>query len=85
MIKNQIYETVRVKLCKAGVPNLQAMNQNPCQISGSIRLEMKCTVNVRYLNYPETILLILNPWKNPPGAKRLGSADLSKQNPVKSS
>ena len=34
------------------------------QISRSIRLEIKCTVNVMHLNYPKPSPLTPSPWKN---------------------
>ena len=38
-----------------------------CQISSSIRLEIKCTVNGMHFNHPETIPAhFLSPWKSCP-------------------
>ena len=36
------------------IPNLQAVARTSCQISGNIRLEIKCTINVMRLNHPKT-------------------------------
>lgn len=55
---------------RQGSPTSKPWTRTSCQISGSIRLEMKCTVNVRYLNYPETILPTPNPWKNLPWCQK---------------
>ena len=47
----------------------------PCQISGGIRLEIKCTVNVIQLNLPETcprLMENLSSMKPVPGAKKVG-------------
>ena len=35
-----------------------------CQISSGMRLEMQCTINVMYLNRPETIPLTPGPWSS---------------------
>ena len=40
--------------CTAGVSNLWAADQYLLQISGSVRLEIKCTINVMHWNHPET-------------------------------
>ena len=45
-------------------PNCRPWTSTTCQINDSIRLEIKCTVSVMFLNQPETILLTLGPWKN---------------------
>ena len=51
--------TSTVWSCTAGVPNLWTTGQYLLQIwrsvSGSIRLEIKCTINVMCLNHPETL------------------------------
>ena len=47
-----------------GVPNLWAWMGISCQISTNIRLEIKCTVNVTFLNHPETTPPSPGPWKN---------------------
>ena len=40
--------------CTAGVPNLWATDLYLLQISGSVRLEIKCTINVMCWNHAET-------------------------------
>ena len=42
----------------AGDSNFWAVDRYSCQISSSIRLEIKCTINVMGMNHPETILTI---------------------------
>ena len=39
---------------RTGVPNLRTVDQYPCKITSSIRLEIKCTMTVIDFN-PETI------------------------------
>ena len=46
-----------------GVPNLWA-EDTLCQISGSVRLEIKCTVSVVWLNHLETTSPTPDLWKN---------------------
>ena len=40
----------RILDSRARDPNLQTADQYPCKISSSIRLEIKCTMNVSYFN-----------------------------------
>ena len=53
-----------------------------CQISSSIRLEIKCTINAMLSNHSETILPIRGPWKNMsstksvPGTQKVGTTAL---------
>lgn len=59
-----------------GVPNLWA-EDTLCPISGSVRLEIKCTVSVVWLNHLETTSPTPDLWKNSPvksipGAKNVG-------------
>ena len=42
-------------ILNTGVSNLQAQIGTSCQINGSIRLDMKCTINAICLNHSETI------------------------------
>ena len=50
---------------KASDPNLQAKDQSTfCQISNSIRLQIKCTKNVMYFNHPKTITPNPGLWKS---------------------
>lgn len=44
--------------------NCRPWTSTTCQISDGIRLEIKCTVSVMFLNQPEAILLTLGAWKN---------------------
>ena len=41
-----------------GSPTSGPWTNTCCQISGSIRLEIKCTINVMCLNHPQTISLL---------------------------
>ena len=49
---------------RAGVPNHWVVDRYSCQISGGIRLEIKCTINVMCFNHPETITSTPSPWEN---------------------
>ena len=47
-----------------GSPTSGLWTSTSCQISGSLRLEIKCTVNVTRLNHPQTIPFTPSPWTN---------------------
>ena len=47
-----------------GSPASGLWTSTSCQISGGLRLEIKCTVNVTCLNHPQTIPLTPSPWTN---------------------
>ena len=45
-------------------PNSRPWTSTFCQISSSIRLEIKCTINVMCLKHPESTALTTGFWKN---------------------
>ena len=49
---------------KQGSPTSRLQTSTSCLISSSIRLEIRCTVNVLSLNHPEIFPLTPNLWKN---------------------
>lgn len=68
---------------RTGVPTFGPWTGTSCQISGGIRWEIKCAVNVMSLNHPQTIhpsqpMQKLSFMKPVLGAKRLGTADLER-------
>ena len=52
------------------IPTLGLWSSTSCQISGNIRLEIKCIINVMSLNHPETIPL------TPQSVEKLSSMEL---------
>ena len=68
-------------LVRSGVPTSRSWTSTSCQISGSIRLEIKCRVNVMSLNHlkttPSLFMEILSSMKLVPVAKKVGTADRS--------
>ena len=47
-----------------GSPTTKSWTGTSCQISGGIRLEIKCTINVMCFNHPEIITSTPSPWEN---------------------
>ena len=48
------------QLSGSGVPTFRLLTDTSCQINGSVRLEIKCTINAMYWNHPPFPSL----WKN---------------------
>ena len=73
---------------RVGVPNHRVVDQYLQQISGGIRLEIKCTTKVMCFNQPETTTSTPRPWENclPRNQslvpKRLGTSGLEGLNHV---
>ena len=49
------YIVIKTKSLEQGSPTSEPWTSTSCQISGGIRLEIKCTINVICLNHPQTI------------------------------
>ena len=53
-----------VQAPEQGSPTSRPQTHTSCQISGSITLEIKCTINAMCLNHLQTTPSTLGPWKN---------------------
>ena len=71
-----LYFYWRALALEQGSPTSRPQIGTPCQISGNIRLEIKCTINIMCLNHPPNHLPQsfekLSPMKLDPGAEKVG-------------
>ena len=80
---SEVWIGLRFCAPRQGTPTSRLWTSTSCQISGRIRLEIKCTVYVMYLNQSKAMPPTPSPWQNylpqnwSLGPKRLGTAVLS--------